>query len=431
MLRKFRVQLLDLIWRYKPQNIAVLKGYNSTAINILDFGVESMDGALTNYDGVKIEDDGITKVGSVKFFESHKEFDHWTKTHPLSCKALSLAICCDRNTNINNSYYEPSVAQFPIPVEMMMCYSSISITNIRCANIIAESSEIKREILMTRLFVERLEQKEKLLQQTYLKLSENMNEVMLHTLFDTLFIGTKNREPMNELFTTIKGSSVLNHLSTQYHYEALLLGAAGLIDSSTNADEYLWKLRKTFREISERFAIKPMHSDHWAYSSYSPRHTVWIMLVYFASLLHTNRDMLIKITDIKENNDIIQLFKVGINEYWRDHNYIAKTSNKKSDTSTFPKSRRNAMVINGIVPFLFFYHKTTGVSEDIAEILINLLINTEAENHIHTRTWSGYDVPNQNAFQSQALTQLSKCYCNNKQCTSCPIGISMLLDCVK
>ena len=83
------------------------------------------------------------------------------------------------------------------------------------------------------------------------------------------------------------------------------------------------------------------------------------------------------------------------------------------------------MVINGIVPFLFFY----GLEKDqpaLREKALNFLEQADGEQNAVIIHWAEAGLPALNAMQTQALLHLKKFYCDKKSCLNCRIGSALL-----
>ncbi|MFI3321646.1 MAG: DUF2851 family protein [Rikenellaceae bacterium] len=425
---QYKISLLELLWQYKHDFFVNMPTTNSSIVSIKEFGSEACDKISASYDGVVIEENGVIKKGSIKFFDSKENFRKWKEQNPISYRYIILAICCD-NKIINEKYGDFSIAIVDIPDKLNKLYLSLIYSQYSCAQILASFDSFKLESILTRLVIERLEQKEEGLKRIYNTFEEDENELLLHTIFDTMLIGTKNREPMGELFKTINGSSILRLLQAESHYEALLLGASGLLDEIPLLDEYLCSLRRVYREIASRYSISTMNPRRWAHSSSTPRQTIWVMLSHLASFLFHHQNLLFKVIEIDDYSKMLELFNVPLCNYWQEHNYPSKIYPANSKINSLPKVRRSGIVVNGIVPFLFFYKREVAKVDfsETADLVLDLLFKAEKESNGLINKWTGEGVSNRNAFDSQALIQLTKCYCKMEACAKCPIGISRLL----
>ncbi|MBP8067721.1 MAG: DUF2851 family protein, partial [Pedobacter sp.] len=83
------------------------------------------------------------------------------------------------------------------------------------------------------------------------------------------------------------------------------------------------------------------------------------------------------------------------------------------------------ILINTISLFLFAYGKYID-QQALIDRALALLEHLPAEKNTILRQYSNAGVKVNSAFQSQALLQLKKVYCNEKKCLNCGIGIKIL-----
>ena len=85
----------------------------------------------------------------------------------------------------------------------------------------------------------------------------------------------------------------------------------------------------------------------------------------------------------------------------------------------------NGIVINTVVPFLFCYasHKN---NEELKSKALEMLEELPTENNSIVNGWTTLGLVSINAYDSQALIQLKKQYCDVKKCLRCRIGHKVL-----
>jgi hypothetical protein len=122
-------------------------------------------------------------------------------------------------------------------------------------------------------------------------------------------------------------------------------------------------------------------------------------------------------------DDIRILFSLEVSDYWKNHftfNKKSKPSSKKLSTTFIDK-----LIINLVVPTLFFYGKYLG-EEVYTEKAISFLEQTKPEKNRIIKGFAKLSVPCSNAFDSQALIELKNEHCDHKMCLSCRIGFALL-----
>jgi hypothetical protein len=78
-------------------------------------------------------------------------------------------------------------------------------------------------------------------------------------------------------------------------------------------------------------------------------------------------------------------------------------------------------MINAVIPTMFIYGRNTG-KEEIAEKALDLLHTLKPENNSIIKKWSSIGITPSDAYESQALLQLRKEYCDLRKCINCAIG---------
>ena len=127
---------------------------------------------------------------------------------------------------------------------------------------------------------------------------------------------------------------------------------------------------------------------------------------------------------MKSINEVKNLFNVTCNDYWHYHFTLT------DETSAYePKRLGNQMIesiaINTIIPVLFAYGHYCK-EDDYKQKAILWLQEIKAENNNITKQWELYKIENKNAFDSQALIQLTNQYCKTKNCLICAVGNKIL-----
>ena len=77
------------------------------------------------------------------------------------------------------------------------------------------------------------------------------------------------------------------------------------------------------------------------------------------------------------------------------------------------------------MPFLFVYGKSIQ-EERYCERALRWLEQIDAEDNAIIKMWKDIGIEAQSAYQTQALLQLKKQYCDQKHCLDCAIGNKIL-----
>ncbi|MEG1649045.1 MAG: DUF2851 family protein [Rikenellaceae bacterium] len=421
--------LIDFLWNYSHEKFKNILSTCGETLTVEDFGYESEDQELFSYEGVSVRYGDILIKGAVKFMDSSKDWDLWHKRYPLAVKNIALVVVVSHDS-FNIDYGGIPTIVVDIPRALSESYMSLTMSgHDYCPSYMAKHNSMERESILTRLFIERLQYKEEYVRKCAIGFQSNYNETLIYLFFDTLMIATRNRDAMRELCEKVRCGSIISQLSSLQHVEALLLGSAGLLDARFSADSYIWLLRNIYKEIASKFDLTPMNLSRWTISSSNPSQTIWVQLSQLASILFHHKDLLFKVIYAHTLKDINDLLMVPIGEYWRLHNYPGKEFDSIVGMEYMSQQKRNTFLINCIVPFMFFYNRENsydGGDDEYVDVLISLLTSTPAEVNKYTRNWTSAGVVVDNAFDSQALIQLNKIYCDNDRCHKCPLGIGIM-----
>jgi hypothetical protein len=94
-------------------------------------------------------------------------------------------------------------------------------------------------------------------------------------------------------------------------------------------------------------------------------------------------------------------------------------------TKKLGKSSVNGILINTVVPFLFYYASQKR-NDDLKDLAIQMLEKIPSERNSIITAWQTIGIKSESAYDSQALLQLKKQYCDEKKCLRCRIGHKVL-----
>ena len=420
--------LIDYIWVHNNETLKHCISTTGLNIQIDDFGYENEHFKDVDYCGVSLNVDGNIYKGAVKFFETSIDWTLWSSSNRTEAKDICLVMVSKHNSNSNTNSSIPIVI-VDIPKKLEESYASLLMyRHTYCAPQFNSFDHLKQYSYLTRMLIDRLMMKFEYIENVYKELNYNASSTIIYLLFDTLMIGTRNRANMVELFKLLKDGKVFSHLSTQLQYDAIILGTAGLLNERHAADEYVWEMRKDFKRVEKHFDITPMLSSKWHLSRINPSYTLWVQLSQLSAILFLHKDLMFKFISATSLDEMHDVLKSPVSEYWQNHSSPGTENGIVVEHMALGK--RDIIIINAIVPFLFFYNKINnyGDNTEYIDILLEHLHNTKSESNKYTRMWSANDVVIQSAFESQAFIQICKTLCDKKLCNKCNIGISMLRD---
>jgi len=215
---------------------------------------------------------------------------------------------------------------------------------------------------------------------------------------------------------------IQKHNDNILHIEALLFGQAGFLEGE-QPDEYSRRLKQEYIFLSDKFNLTPIDSGLFRRMRVRPLGSPYIRIAQLAVLIQQLQGLFSKILEFKELGKIRLLFHQNASEYWQNHYQFGEESPRKS--KYLGDSSLDVIIINTVVPILFAYGKSVG-DEILCERALSFLEGIKAESNFITRDFAYARLKARNAYDSQALIQLRREYCDKKKCLYCRIGYQIL-----
>ena len=155
-----------------------------------------------------------------------------------------------------------------------------------------------------------------------------------------------------------------------------------------------------------------------------PQNFPTLRLAQFAALIINSNHLFSKVLALRDYRNSQQLFEeLPVHPYWQNHYHFNKTAENVG--LQLGKSSIHNILINTLSLFLFAFGKAMDQHNYITRCFY-ILENLPAENNAVIKQYIGAGVRIKDAYQTQALLQLKKTYCNEKKCLNCGIGIKIL-----
>jgi hypothetical protein len=121
-------------------------------------------------------------------------------------------------------------------------------------------------------------------------------------------------------------------------------------------------------------------------------------------------------------SEIYTLFHVVVSDYWETHYNFDKVSPKKRKKIT--TSFIDLLLLNTIIPLKFAYGKSRNQANE--EVLLSIVEAISPEKNAIIDKFKDIGLVSKSAFDSQALLQLKKEYCDAKKCLQCAVGLQLM-----
>ncbi|VBB47980.1 conserved hypothetical protein [uncultured Paludibacter sp.] len=415
--------ILHYVWQYKlfPQH--QLKTTDGESVEVIDVGRFNTD-AGPDFFNAKIRIGETVWAGNVEF---HQRSSDWKRHNHVENQAydnviLHIAEKVDDNIFRTNGEKIPQM-ELKVPEDIRKRYDNLlaNKTWIACENKIREIDSFKINAWKNTLLTERLENKTDAIYQL-LEQSENHWEEAFYISLARSFGFGINSQPFEMLAKTLPLNILAKHKDNLLQLEALLFGQAGFLENELN-DDYQQSLKKEYRFLQSKYVLKPIDASQWKLLRLRPENFPHIRLAQFAKLIHRSSKLFSKILETENVNELRKMFQSEVSDYWQKHYLFGKES--RFSRKKMGNGSIDILLINTVVPFLFSYGRKKNSDEQIDKAL-NLLENLPAENNSIIEKWKGLNIFAENAFDSQALLQLKKNYCDEKKCLRCRIGHQIL-----
>jgi hypothetical protein len=292
---------------------------------------------------------------------------------------------------------------------------------IPCAFRLPEVRNVVITDWLTALSIARLERKSTDLEALLNYSGNDWNQAFYEALASTLGFRI-NKQPFEQLARQTPVQCLEKHKDQLFQVEAILFGQAGLLDGKYR-DDYPKKLKKEYQHLKNKFSLIPISGHLWKFMRLRPNNFPTIRLAQLAMMLHLRSHLFSEIIENPEPDHLLELFAVGVSDYWKEHYYFDRSS--KNMSKNISTSTVELIMINNVIPFLFLYGMQKGQAR-FQDKALELLDAIAPESNSIVRKFDEYGIRPDSAAQSQGLLELKTNYCDLKKCLECRIGLELI-----
>lgn len=390
-------ELMYYVWQQRLFSAIVT--LDDSPIEIIHPGLRNLD-AGPDFFNAKIKIDGMVWAGNV---EMHIKSSDWFKHNHHKDEAYDnviLHIVLQADAEIRSTKGETiKTVVMRIPPEILEKYQQLtagqnySFSAIRCAGELPAVPQIVRNDWMTALAMQRMLNKTNRVKDLIERDNESWQEALYVILSRSLGTGI-NSDTFERLARSLPYRTLLKHMDDPFQVRAMLLGQAGLIPFNEA------KMQQEYLFLRSKFQLSPLQPSAWKMARARPQASPAIRIEALVSILTAHPALF---SEILEARDIAQLqhiftipYKIGI-------------------------QTANSIIINAVVPILIAYGQWNA-DEELCDKAINYLECLPAESNRYMDYWVSCGVSTRNAFDSQALLQLYREYCEPHKCINCRLG---------
>ncbi len=273
---------------------------------------------------------------------------------------------------------------------------------------------------LERMYIERLEDKSKLILKLLESGKNNWEEVLFKLLAKNFGLN-RNGEAFLNMAEHLPYKIISRHSRSVTELEALLLGTSGLLDIESE-EAYVINLQQTYNYLKHKYQLKTALMRP-QFFRLRPDNFPSLRLAQLAGLYHKETQLFQHIINHSSKKDVYKLFDVKLSSFWDTHYSLTKKS--KSKTKKISTSFVDLITINTILPIKFCYEKLK--SEPKFDSLLALISDLKPEQNRKVKVFEAIrPKTNKSALESQALLQLKTQYCDKNYCLKCHLGQKLI-----
>ncbi len=447
---------MQFVWQHRLWDNAPLFTADGKRVRIIHPGSLN-ENAGPDFFNASVEIDGQRWAGNIEIHVKASDWYRHGHDHDAAYDSVILHVVQDDDVQVTRSDGKPipqirvkCTAKAAARCNLLMSSAAASLP---CAKVIAATEKIYHTDFLTALAVERLYNKSERIMQL-LPLTEGSWEAAAYiTLARALGFGL-NSEPFEVLAKNLPLKFLNRHRDELLTMEALIFGQAGLIPPpQPDEDGYVSRLRQEYIFMAHKFNLHPI-ALQWKLSRTRPQNFPHRRLAVLAEKVHRGFYLIGHLDDIINNlrqqrevafretalyyssiqeptapylpslREIRQEFDIKLTGFWATH-YTFGSNGKGAGPRALTESSIDRLVINVALPLMLARAMSRNDVETM-QIIPEMLHLFRAEDNKDVRLFVEAGIDCRDAFDSQALIELRREYCEKNKCIYCRFGHRML-----
>lgn len=425
--------ILHYCWRHRLLPLQGLQTTDGRSVEVIDPGLHN-DDAGPDFFNAKLKIDGILWVGNVEIHDRSSDWYQHGHDHDPRYDNVILHVVryADRAVVTHGGQSLPQL-QIDVPAAVRAQYKELMEADKYppCYKVIPSLDKLTVHSWMSALEAERLEQKTQAIVRRVGQCDGDWEWAYFVTLSRYYGFGI-NGDAFEQWALSFPLSAAAHHRDDVFQLEALFLGQAGLLDSSSIpqrrreaavTDSHYQRLCSEYHFLQHKFSLKPIDYTLWRYLRLRPQNFPQVRIAQLANMYYSHKTSLSGLIDCTTVEEVETLFTTQVTPYWETHYTFGLESAKMH--KRLSKASLDVLVINVVVPMLFAYgrHK---MDERLCDRALLFLDGLKAEQNNIITLWRMCGLKVRTAADSQALIQLKKEYCDKKDCLRCRFGYEYL-----
>lgn len=417
-------QILHYVWRHRlfDKN---LKTNNGEPVEVIDVGLPNMDGGPDFFNS-KVKIGGKIWVGNIEIHQSSKDWFAHKHDQDKAYNSVILHIVEFADVEVFDAS-QRSIPQCEIRYPQQIKENIQFLLNkeipMACCNYLKDMDQLYVRSWINSLTIERLERKCNDVFSLADRFRNSWASVFYVLLSRSMGFGL-NSDAFERLALSIPLNYILKHSDSSFQVEALLFGQAGILDSiKSDGDEYTERLKKEYLFLKNKYSLSPLDKHIFKTLRVRPTGSPHIRIAQLATLLTNIQGLYSKVLNSKSVGQIRLLLHMNASEYWQTHYSLGEKSPFKR--KYIGDSSLDILIINAVVPIVFAAGKYKD-DQSYIDRAMSFLEGLKPESNSIIKLFGQYGIRSESAYDSQALIQLKREYCEKKKCLFCRIGYNIL-----
>ncbi len=416
--------LLHYVWKHRlfPPRLTTTDGQ---AVEVIDVGRSNGD-AGPDFFNAKVRIGDKLWAGNVEIHVRSQDWFAHGHHKDTGYNTVVLHVVQYANSEVQNALGEQiPQCEIQIPERLRQDYEYLRVADsvLPCKAFIGKMPSIHRRDVLERMAVERLERKANDIFALLERFTNSWNDAFYVLLSRNMGFGL-NSEPFEQLALATPLAVLRKHTDNLFQIEALLFGQSGLLwDATLVADDYLLQMQKEYAFLQKKYGLMPLPAHVFKKLRVRPTGSPFVRLAQLAVLVQHLSGLFASILEVNDADTLRLKFHVNASEYWQTHYRFGEPSPAKS--KFLGDSSLDVILINTVAPTLFAY----GIKmqqETYTDRALQMLESLKPEQNSLVRPFQEAGIAVTSAFESQALVQLMREYCEKRKCLFCRVGYRML-----
>lgn len=410
--------IIYYVWQHRLLKRKELYTTDGKKVEIIDYG--SWNEECNEVNNAKVRIDNELLSGNILLECNNKEM----KGENMKGKGDNIILKVTMNGNDNAGYELDSTMRLPLRCDDSLIeeYDAMEKREqrLQCYEVMAELEEVVLHSIMSRLLMERIEEKAANIEKIFKASDNKWDDTLFRTIIRSFGFGIQG-DIFEEWANMLDMKALAKHRDRAIQVEAIMFGQAGLLneesipyyyrDDATNS-KYFRELQGEYRFLSRKFSLKEMNYKRWGMSNKTPH----LRIARLAALYLGQKVSISNITACNTTAELNSLLDTALNGYWYNHTCFGGT--ETSGNGAMKARHCDIIIINAIVPILFIYGKRHN----------DLALCNKAEDFLHflkseensiVRRWKEQGIEINCAADSQAFLHLNRKYCSKCYCEEC------------